>query len=90
MPSERKVDGDRVIYACRAVGLPPKIHSIVLCDFGEVRPGDQEEPCYDDIQPSKYRAPEVLVELPITYATDIWNAGVMVSILNDRTTSVLT
>lgn len=56
--SPRKVDGDHTIYTSRELAIP-KIHGRpLLSDFGEARFGQEY---YDgDIQPSPYRAPEVI------------------------------
>ena len=85
-PSARKVDGDRVIYVSRELGLP-KVHGRpVLCDFGEARLGAKE---YDDeIQPYQYRAPEVILNILWNEKVDIWNLGVMVRNISKRTGGV--
>ena len=75
-PSARKIDGDRVIYVSRELGIP-KVHGRpVLCDFGEARFGAKEYE--DEVQPYQYRAPEVILNIPWNEKVDIWNLGVMV------------
>ncbi|CCM06511.1 uncharacterized protein FIBRA_08782 [Fibroporia radiculosa] len=57
-PSARKVDGDRVIYESRELGVPKKLNfgQPMICDFGEARNGADS---YDAlIQPFLYRAPK--------------------------------
>ncbi|TFK46646.1 putative CDK4/6 [Heliocybe sulcata] len=80
-PSPRKIDGERVIHTTPHEIIPETLSDtptgVVLSDFGEARPGDVSTPCYDDIQPFPYRSPEVILEVPFSYPTDIWNAGVM-------------
>lgn len=79
-PSRQKVCDDRIIYASRKLSLPKSYGHPVLCDFGEARRGDAENE--DDIQPEVYRAPEVILEMKWSYSVDIWNVGVMVSLLH--------
>lgn len=76
-PSPRKIVGDRVIYSSRK--LPEtKLHGqSILCDFGQARFGSTRY-C-GDIQPYKYRAPEVLLRMSWDQKVDIWNVGVVVS-----------
>jgi hypothetical protein len=78
-PSARKIYGDRTIYRGPDQVIPQLLGVPVLCDFGEARFGRE---CYhDSIQPFMYQAPEVVFMIPWSYPADIWNAGVMVSIL---------
>jgi serine/threonine-protein kinase SRPK3 len=77
-PSARKVVDGHTIYATPNVLIPKDLLRPVLCDFGEARPGDTPEPIYEDIQPLEYRAPEAILDMPISYASDIWNAGLLV------------
>lgn len=77
-PIERKVEGDRVVYTSRTTININTLDRVVLCDFGESRPGLNTEPHLDDIQPLEYRAPEVILSVPFSYSVDIWNAGVLV------------
>ena len=79
-PSPRKVDGDRIIYESRGLKRPKRPGRPVLCDFGEARFG--KKTYTDDIQPYVYRAPEIILDIPWTYSVDIWNVGVMVSVVN--------
>ena len=76
-PSARKTNGPQTIYDSRGL-LRTKNHGRpVLCDFGEVRFG--QESYTDDIQPYPHRAPEVILKIPWSFEVDIWNVGVMVS-----------
>ena len=77
-PSPRKIVDQRVVHTTPLPVIPENFAHAVLCDFGEARPGDTQEPYFDDIQPFPYRAPEVILDIPFSYPTDIWNAGVMV------------
>ncbi|KAJ5933241.1 hypothetical protein N7516_007730 [Penicillium verrucosum] len=74
-PSPRKIVGDRVIYSSRK--LPEtKLHGQpILCDFGQARFGSTRY-C-GDIQPYKYRAPEVLLRMSWDQKVNIWNVGVV-------------
>ena len=77
-PSPRKFVDGRVIHTSRP--LVPLIYEYgtpVLSDFGEACFGDYNPMVL--IQPSVYRAPEVLLGIPFTPMVDIWNVGVMVS-----------
>ncbi|KAJ5185750.1 protein kinase [Penicillium cf. griseofulvum] len=76
-PCPRKVvnpDG-RTIYLSQDLRVPKNIGHPILCDFGSAVPGDMEHS--EDIQPSFYRAPEVILGAPWTYSVDIWNVGCM-------------
>ena len=79
-PITRKVDGDRVIYESRGLKLPQRHGCPVLCDFGEARFGNKTYT--DEIQPYTYRAPEIILNIPWSYSADIWNLGVLVSLLS--------
>ena len=76
-PVPRKIDGDRVIYESRSLDNTRDPGRPVLTDFGEARLGSTTYTGL--IQPSQYRAPEVLLEMPWDSKVDIWNVGVMVS-----------
>lgn len=62
-------------------GLP------ILCDFGEAVIGKVHE-SGPFVQPTIYRAPEVIFEMPWGSAVDIWNLGALVSRV-DAVSSVL-
>ena len=89
-PSPCKVDGDRVIYTSRQTRVRGSAGRPVLCDFGEARIGDEK--FTEDIQPFQYRAPEVILRKPWDKKVDIWNLGVLVSIILHlyTTTRILT
>ncbi len=77
-PSPRKYVEGRVIHTSRR--LVPPIYQYaepILSDFGEARFGKYDATV--TIQPSPYRAPEVLLGIPFTPMVDVWNIGVMVS-----------
>lgn len=71
----RSVNGYNV-YRSASFGIPNIFGRPILCDFSLARNGQQEH--RNDIQPDPYRAPEVILEMPWSYAVDIWNVGVMV------------
>ncbi|KAL0959526.1 hypothetical protein HGRIS_011239 [Hohenbuehelia grisea] len=80
MPSDRKIDGSRVIYASSSIMFPTgDVRSLlglpVLIDYGEARFG--QDNYMDRIQPYMYQAPEVISDIPWSYPADIWNVGVM-------------
>lgn len=84
-PSPRKLVGDREIYISpnrlgpfkdgKSPG-PPKI-----MDFNCSVRGDGAKPLTHTIQAASFRAPEVILGMPWTYSADIWNLGLMVSII---------
>ena len=80
-PSPRKIYCDRIIYDGFGQVMPEDGQLLgipILCDFGEARFGQDY---YDGpIQPFMYQAPEVVFKASWSYPTDIWNAGVMVSV----------
>ncbi|KAJ6142860.1 protein kinase [Penicillium samsonianum] len=78
IPGPRKVVGPdgRTIYLCQDLRMPKRIGHPILCDLGSAVPGDIEHS--EDIQPSFYRAPEVVLGVPWTYSVDIWNVGCMI------------
>jgi len=80
-PMPRKKVGDRNIYLShnnfgplKSLLMFPKI-----VDFGLAHRVDNEKPLRHPIQPPLYHAPEVLLGVPWSYSTDIWNLGVLVS-----------
>ncbi|KAE8408655.1 protein kinase [Aspergillus pseudonomiae] len=76
-PSPRKIDGDRVIYSSRDLGIP-KVHGRpILADFGEACFSSRIEKQWEDVQPLVYRAPEVVLRMPWDSKIDIWNIGVL-------------
>ncbi|KAI2617881.1 serine threonine protein kinase, CMGC group [Hypoxylon sp. NC1633] len=75
-PCPRKELGGRTIYISRELRMPKQWGAPVLCDFGSAVLGDKEH--LEDIQPSIYRAPEVILEVPWSYSVDVWNAGCMI------------
>jgi len=78
-PSPCKVDRGRIIYISRQLRTRGSVGRPVLCDFGEARIGDGK--FAEDIQPFLYRAPEVILRKPWDKKVDIWNLGVLVSII---------
>ncbi|KFY06982.1 hypothetical protein V492_07560 [Pseudogymnoascus sp. VKM F-4246] len=75
-PSLRKVDGDRVIYASRALDVPDDASHVVLCDFGDAQFGSK---AYGgEVMPDLYRAPEIVLGIPWNEKIDIWAVGMMV------------
>ena len=76
-PAARKVAADHVIYLSRRiVTAGEKYGRPVLCDFGEARFGCT---AYTGlIQPYQYRAPEVILRMPLNEKVDIWSVGLMV------------
>jgi len=82
-PIPQKRVGDRHIYLShndfgdlKSYILWPRI-----VDFGLAQRGDVAQPCRHPIQPASYHAPEVLLGITWSYSADIWNLGVMVSLL---------
>jgi len=75
-PSPRKEVDGRVIYLSRQLNVPQSLAEPVLCDFGSVVAGEQANTT--DVQPTLYRAPEVILQVPWGYEIDIWNFGCMV------------
>lgn len=77
-PTPRKIVGDRSIYCSRRLRLP-KIHGRpILSDFEAARFGSTSRTCYGEVQPFKYRSPEVVFRMPWDEKIDIWNLGVVV------------
>lgn len=76
-PSLRKVDGERIIYASRALDIPDDATHDVLCDFGDAQFG--AETYEGEVMPDLYRAPEIVLGIPWNEKIDIWAVGMMVS-----------
>ncbi|KAK6006597.1 hypothetical protein QM012_007007 [Aureobasidium pullulans] len=77
-PSARKITNGYTIYQSRKFTLDEIVEnagSLFLTDFGETR--TQAEDWHGLIQPDPFRAPEVILRMPWTAKTDIWNLGVM-------------
>ena len=81
-PMPRKRVGDRNIYLSHNNFGTLKSYLILpkIVDFGLAQQGDSKEPLRHPIQPPLYHAPEVLLGVPWSYSTDVWNLGVLVSI----------
>lgn len=73
----RKTLEDRTIYVSRP--LPISVGTPVLCDLGEARIGTDTQ--YGDIMPDIYRATEVILGMEWDYKVDIWNVGMVVSMI---------
>lgn len=83
-PSARKITTETAVFVSESrepVGDSDRwvgdINFLVLCDFGEARPGDSSHTGL--VQPGPFRAPEVLLEIPWSYPIDIWNLACLVS-----------
>lgn len=61
-PSPRKEVDGRVIHLSRQLNVPQRLAEPVLCDFGSVVAGEQVNTT--DVQPTLYRAPEVILQVP--------------------------
>lgn len=63
--------------------LQPRLGPIVpvIADFGHAHWITDSEPQINPIQPNNYRAPEVILGTGWSYSADIWNLGVLVSLL---------
>ena len=83
-PSPRKFVGERLVYQSRQFNVPKEwgMRPPVLCDFGGAVLGDMKY--MGDVQPRRYRAPEVMIGVPWGYSIDIWNVGCLVSERNHR------
>ncbi|KAG9729340.1 kinase-like protein, partial [Aureobasidium melanogenum] len=77
-PSARKTIDKYIIYQSQALTLDEIIDNIgplYLTDFGEAR--TRADGWHGLIQPDPFRSPEVILKMPWTRKTDIWNLGVM-------------
>ncbi|OKL58503.1 hypothetical protein UA08_06197 [Talaromyces atroroseus] len=72
-PSPRKLLKDRTIYA--SVGYLPTKGLPLSSDFGEARFGDRENS--EDIMPTVYRAPEVVLKANWDHDVDIWGVAML-------------
>ncbi|CAG8928809.1 unnamed protein product [Penicillium salamii] len=79
-PSARKSTNEsHVIYESRSFRKPFKGKSYglpVLCDLGEAKIGKTHQ-SGPFVQPTIYRAPEIIFEMPWGSAVDIWNLGAL-------------
>ena len=81
-PTPRKLKDGRAFYLSRNFGDfqgPPGRPKIA--DFGLAVRGDVPQPHNHPIQPNLFQAPEVILRAGWTYSVDIWNLGVMVSVV---------
>ena len=81
----QKVYNNRSIYLSHFSFGPLKSLLMLpkLGDFGLAQRGDKPEPLRRlPIQPPVYQAPEVLLGIPWSYSADIWNLGILVSLLS--------
>ncbi|KAG9694066.1 kinase-like protein, partial [Aureobasidium melanogenum] len=77
-PSARKITDGYTIYQSRSFTLDEVVANVgplLLTDFGETR--TRAEDWLGLIQPDPFRSPEVILGMPWTSKTDIWNLGVM-------------
>ena len=77
-PAPRKFIDGKTIYASRGFGLPKVYGMAALSDFGSAVNGDETR--HHNAQPDFFRAPEVMIKADWSYAVDIWNVGVLVSV----------
>ncbi|KAH0183133.1 kinase-like protein, partial [Aureobasidium melanogenum] len=80
-PSARKTIDNYTLYQSQALTLDEIIDNIgplFLTDFGEAR--TQADGWHGLIQPDPFRSPEIILKMPWTTKTDIWNPGVMARI----------
>ena len=78
-PTPRKQLDGRTIYVSSQFTMPKEwgMRAPILCDFGGALPGHMKY--MGDVQPRRYRAPEVMLGIPWGYGIDIWGAACMVS-----------
>ncbi|KAM3416220.1 hypothetical protein BST61_g7826 [Cercospora zeina] len=75
----RKVVGDRTIYESRGyIGNVESFVPLKLVDYDQAVFADGEALLRHPIQPPAYRAPEILLGIPYSYSTDIWNLGLLI------------
>ncbi|KAJ5772853.1 hypothetical protein N7457_007749 [Penicillium paradoxum] len=74
-PSPRKIIDGKTVYRSRLLEPASNLRGIELGDFGSAVPGDIPRNG-EFIQPSIYRAPEVMLEKAWNYPVDIWNLAV--------------
>ena len=80
LQSSQKIVGERIVYKTHGQIGPEDVTTLgvpILCDFGEAHFG--KESYSIEIQPIRYRAPEVVFAMPWSNSADIWNVGLMVS-----------
>lgn len=76
------IDGKRTIYLSRnAFGSTQEIGIPVITDLGLAVRGDEQKYRYYPIQQDLYSAPEVVLKAGWSYSADIWNLGVLVSLV---------
>lgn len=75
-PTPRKEIDGRVIYLSRELQVPRQLGLPVLCNFGSAEWGEEKHE--DNVQPNVYRSPEVILGVPWSYESEIWNVGCMV------------
>lgn len=76
-PSPRKIVDGKIVYRTRLLEPASRLRAIELGDFGSAVPGDAPRNG-QFIQPSLYRAPEVILEKEWNYPIDIWNLATWV------------
>ena len=78
-----KVGNGRMVYSAVSDFGHPETWDILpqIADFGLARPGDTGKTLREPIQAPLYTAPEVLMGTGWSYSADIWNLGVLVSLL---------
>lgn len=97
-PMARKTINEQTIYQCHNdFGDLNEFKNIrymvpIITDFGAAQRGDRPGPLLHPIQPDNCQAPEVILGAGWTYSADIWNFGILVSMipLNLSSVGVLT
>ncbi|GIZ44951.1 hypothetical protein CKM354_000813500 [Cercospora kikuchii] len=78
-PMRRKIVGDRTIYRSHGcLGTLENFAPLKLVDYDQAVFVDGEASERHPIQPSAYRSPEVLLDIPYSYSADIWNLGLLI------------
>lgn len=81
---KKQRDGYSIYQSHNQFGpLQPRLGPIVpvIADFGYAHWITDSEPQINPIQPNNYRSPEVILGTGWSYSADIWNLGVLVSLL---------
>ena len=78
----KEVDGHPTYQSKPDFGrLKKGVRLLKISDFGAAVFGNVLTPHRYDIQPDQFKAPEVILKAGWTYSADVWNVGMMVSIL---------
>jgi hypothetical protein len=76
------IDRSDTLRIYHSADIPVTNGSLVICDFGCARLGDEGQKFEGDVMPNFYRAPKIILGMPWDSKIYIWSIGLMVHIFH--------